>query len=834
MGPDNLTPLDELRELDRKAQETSDLAGLKPLFARVDQIGMKHPADLDVQLAVTEIKQHILQRGAVLRKMETGPEPPLASPPPAPPPDPKAEAANAVAAKPFDPAETLVLPPGAQPAPPAKAATPSSTAPSTAPPASAAVSPSSSKPVPATPPSSPKAGPPLTSPPRATNLPPPAPKPLGKPGKAGWIFAVAAVLLILVGAGFFWDQQRKRDLVKPVAVRIVSIPPGAAIRVNGDPKCAGDCNITLAPGKYQVTAFLDGYQAAASEITIVSQQPSSITVPLTPEPQVIRILTDLKEGQVTLDDQAALDLQEGQLVMDRVAAGHHTLKVSSKIGEANFSLDLADAKLPVITEALRARNLTAIAVSSLADKAHIYTNGPTTLTLNGLEQPSSGPEGADLTGFHAGVNEIVAGVGKDQRNVKESFGPGPMFTAFLKSDLNIGTLIISTGEDDTRVFLNGKEYPKKTARGEIRLQTLGNLTVRVAKDGFEMPPAQTADVRKGSEVRLEFKLQAQPKTAVLQIRGGTPQAEVFLDDRRLGAVGDDGNFSAGNIPVGDHAVELRRDQFSPRRVMRTFRAGQTIAIAGSDVVLAAAVGTVRIARTPADAAVTYRRADDSQTHELRAPQVDLPAGAYVFTAKAPGFQDRSERVQIAVGETKALELTLAKVAAPAPAAPKTLGIEGFETAGAWTQQGDVWLHKGAGFIPYKAAERGTYTFTIQLLKGGNLFRGGRIRWAVQYKDGKNYDLFELDRKTLVSKVIIKGETFERGKYDHKLADKDRSYTVQVEIAQDRLIHRILKDGAWVVLDTWAEPGRVFTDGQFGFLFQGNDEVALSDFKFSPK
>jgi hypothetical protein len=39
---------------------------------------------------------------------------------------------------------------------------------------------------------------------------------------------------------------------------------------------------------------------------------------------------------------------------------------------------------------------------------------------------------------------------------------------------------------------------------------------------------------------------------------------------------------------------------------------------------------------------------------------------------------------------------------------------------------------------------------------------------------------------------------------------------------------------WKVLDTFAEPGRDFTQGKFGFLIQGNDEIAISDFKFLPK
>ena len=34
--------------------------------------------------------------------------------------------------------------------------------------------------------------------------------------------------------------------------------------------------------------------------------------------------------------------------------------------------------------------------------------------------------------------------------------------------------------------------------------------------------------------------------------------------------------------------------------------------------------------------------------------------------------------------------------------------------------------------------------------------------------------------------------------------------------------------------TWAEPGRNFSEGKFGFLIRGNDEIGISDFKFQPK
>jgi hypothetical protein len=49
------------------------------------------------------------------------------------------------------------------------------------------------------------------------------------------------------------------------------------------------------------------------------------------------------------------------------------------------------------------------------------------------------------------------------------------------------------------------------------------------------------------------------------------------------------------------------------------------------------------------------------------------------------------------------------------------------------------------------------------------------------------------------------------------------------------VHKIKDNGGqWVVLDTFAEPGRNFTNGPFGFLIQGNDEIGISDFSFVPK
>ena len=805
MGPQNQNPLDELQSLDEQIGQTTELAGLKPIFFRLDEIAKAHPGDFEVQLSVTELKQKVVTRGTALKQlgqMMQGGVP-----------------GSAIGTT----TGTLIISP--QPPP-----TPTETLQSFTEP----VAPPSPPPAVSSTFQAPPAAPPGEIPPP----PPLAERPAGDGAtwkRALLLGVIAGAVVSILVLVVLVNQARKRNLIANVAVQVTTTPPGAAIQVNGEAKCTSNCSLALPPGDYQVTAALDGYQSAASSLKVTARQPGPLNLSLQPQAQMVRILTDLPQGQVSLDNQPPADLQDGQFVINNVQPGQHVVKVTSKTGEASFTIDVAEAKLPAITGPVTVRDLIAVLVSSMGGKARLVTNNPAKLALNGQAQGDASPAGVDLTGFRPGVNEIAVGEGKDLRTLAESFGPAPAVTAFLKSDVNSGTLIISTAEDNVRVFINGKEYPRKTQKGQLRIPTLGSVNVRVAKDGFEITGAQTADVKKGSETRLEFKMQALPQVAILQIREATPGAEVLLDQKSLGAVGDDGTFTANSVPPGEHTIELRKDQFLPKRMQRMFVAGKTVVLLGGDAVLAATTGTVRLTRTPADAAVVYRRADETQGHELKLNQVDLPAGNYIFTARAAGYMDRTERLQIAAGETHPLELALAKVVAAAlPPAPKNFGMGDFEDPSAWSKQGDVWSHKGGGVIPYKLPTNGTFTFTVRLLHGGSLFRGGRIRWAVQYVDAKNYDLFELDRKSLASKVIEGGKTYDRGKFEHGLNDKEMSYTVQVDVSPGQLVHRIQSGENWLVLDTWKEPGRKFSEGKFAFLVQGGDEIGLSDFKFVPR
>src|SRR4029077_19853138 len=68
VGPENQSPLDELQVLDRQIDQVQELAGLKPIFFRLDELAKEHPGDFEIQLAVTEVKQRVVLRGTAIKQ----------------------------------------------------------------------------------------------------------------------------------------------------------------------------------------------------------------------------------------------------------------------------------------------------------------------------------------------------------------------------------------------------------------------------------------------------------------------------------------------------------------------------------------------------------------------------------------------------------------------------------------------------------------------------------------------------------------------------------------------------------------------------------------------
>jgi len=630
---------------------------------------------------------------------------------------------------------------------------------------------------------------------------------------------VLAVVGVLVVARL--KKSAPAAVMVPVEVR--TTPPGATIRIDGRVQGTSNLQLQLPAGDHRLEAVLEGYQPAVTALSPAAEAPVSVTLTLEPLPQTVRLYTDLDAGNVVLDEQTTGALQEGEFVLDNVPPGSHTLKVLGRQVAATVAFEAVPGTVPRITAPLTAKELAVVVVTSLGSRAHLHsTLGTVKAQLDGQLVGEVGAQGLELSNLAPGPHELTLGEGKEQRKMVIETGSAPALTAFLNSDRNVGTLVIVTGEDGVDVSLNGRRYHRKTQRGQLRIPNLEvkSYLVQVFKDGYQSVPQQTAQVRKGEETKVEFKLVPMPTVASMVIQGGPPGAEVFLDGSPIGTVQGDGTFSASRLAPGEHTVELRKEQLRPRRITRRFGAGEVVQFTSSEVAMETAIGTLRLNVIPAAAQVTLSRAGEARPRPVREATLNLMEGSYTLTAQAPGYAPRSVTVQVTGGETKTVDLELSR--------QEELAMMQWEEPQEWNRDGEWFVRKGGNFVLFKPTPAaGRFVFTAMLRKGR------RLQWVINQSDERNYILFQMDRKHFYRSEVRNGELTPQLKVAHGV-EKKGYYTVQVVVTPTSILHELYDGTKWIPLDAWREAGRDFTNGKFGFYIPGNDEVALTNFAFSPQ
>jgi tetratricopeptide (TPR) repeat protein len=382
-----------------------------------------------------------------------------------------------------------------------------------------------------------------------------------------------------------------------------------------------------------------------------------------------------------------------------------------------------------------------------------------------------------------------------------------------ESGHNLGTLLVVAGQDDARVFLNGKLQRQLTQAGQLRLPNLElkDYVVQVSKSGFQDPPQQKIRIRKGEQARLIFNLQPQPRLASLTIQGGAPETTVLVDQTLVGTIQPDGTLSVSTVNPGDHTVELRKERFKPRQFKKHFVVGGTVSLAAADAALEAAPGELKITFAPADATVAIVKGELLKTVSSGVP-LSLAAGTYTLTARTAERFTRSSTLEVIAGQSKTLDLSLAPS-----------GMSKWDDPGAWKRERDSFIRKGGDFVLYGVVPAsGTFVFSAMPTKGHLL------QWVLNYSDPKNYVLCQMDDNNFYRTVIRNGEKTDEIKVPDN-GDKKGFRTLQIRVSLTELVHQIKHGDNWTVLDRWTQPSANLSRGKFGFYIPGNDQVALSSF-----
>jgi hypothetical protein len=639
----------------------------------------------------------------------------------------------------------------------------------------------------------------------------------------GVVLALAVVLLI-------WSSRGEEALppVGAIRVSLQASPPEAVISV-GDKQCGvGTCEIELPPGAYQAQARLLGYKPALASFEVAEQATEQKPVALVLEPlaPLLRLTSDLESGEVLLDGAPVGKLDEGLFELANLSLGEHTLEVTDRSSRASITFEVRAGAVPAIPEPIQARSLKVVAVGSLGPAGRLYTASASgDALLDGQAAGQVPTEGLDLPNLAEGLHEVKLGEGKDQLTLAFNTGGVPTLAAFLKSDRNVGGLRVEAGEDDATVYLNGEPYKRrKTQRGRLLIYLVPRqYTVRVEKPGFEPVAEQIAEVRRGEETSVAFKLTPLPETASLTIRNAPPGAEVLVDGKRLGAIAAGSNTGTFTLPAGNHTVELRQESYRPKEWQRPFKAGESVEIDGT---LSSLNGTLAITVEPAgvDPLLTLRRDRETEERPVTGRTLTLPEGTYTVTARADGYQEFAATVRVVADGTAKAAVTLTRT--PVVGARSISLLSALAQAG-WQQEGKLFTRRGGEFVlvPH-TPQAGTYQFTA-LLQNGR-----RMEWVVNFKDERNHVLFQLDRTYFNRVEVVDGEKSKpvRVRHDLKL---EEFLSLRVEVTPDAVVHRAYRNQQWAVLDSWPVSGGGFSQGKFGFHIPGRDKIGLSSFTFTP-
>ena len=657
--------------------------------------------------------------------------------------------------------------------------------------------------------------PPTSKQPPVTPVLPPAkgPKPRWSPLQIG---ALAAVPLLIAGG---WAVTHFRSgpalsasaggISRPtVPIEVQATPRGAVVKIDGNPMIGVPANLTEGP--HTIEASLPGYVSASQKITAgANSQPVQFS--LAPEPQRLRLNTSLPAGKILLDGSEAGELHGGMFSKDDVGPGEHTLQVMDGRREllaVRFKSGVATAA--EILPPLKTQDL--LVVSSFGERTRVYS-GPTAFRFALKNQaPQQVPaEGLNLVTSQSG-NELIASDGKTQHAMPIDSGNAPTIGIYLNDAADSRPiLLVASNVEGAQVFLNGKVQNWSLYKGRFagRVEP-GSYTVKVVKPGYAEAAEQTVKVEKGDTKTLQFALTAVATKSALVIDGGTPGAEVWIDQTSKGHLDGSGHLSM-DVPAGDHDIRLSKDLHEPTELgKRTAAAGHELKITGAEAKLKPFGSLAFQVGTPG-VEITYKREDESQSHTAKNDEsVPVKEGRYLISISAAKFESREEHVTVTAGKPTAVIGPL-----PAKGDGKTDAAAHreqtlFATPAAWEQdENGYWaIRNGYGWM---AAANGT--FQVELLRKARKLFGGTSEWVIGYRNkGKDKVLYKLNSDgALTRAVTVEGKTTEV-KLPQRVTAGD-SFRLQIIIEPTRIV---IQDAGKGKVDEYTNPDADFTAGNFGF------------------
>ena len=634
----------------------------------------------------------------------------------------------------------------------------------------------------------------------------------------GWVLAgISAIIIVILAINV--RVHYPKHITPPVLqapIEVRTSPEGAAVKVDAQDCGISPCKLTLTLGKHQVEATLNSYRSSSKTIDLSANSPNVVELGLEPIPPALIISTDLAAGTVSLDKQRIGELEQGRFSLEKLDPGSHTLKVEGVSGGAGLKVTVASGSVALINELTSEKNAGVWAISSFGGHAVAYSAVHGRLSVDGQPQGEVDTKGLEVRALAQGDHRCVLMMGTTQNKQPISMPAGPALVVFVNTDRNVGTLVVVTSEDGVTVLMDGKEVGL-TQGGQF---TKANLPVKqylveAKKAGFEVEPAKPVQLKKGEDTRVEFKVSLIPVTSALYLEDAAPGTQVYLDGDLIGTAPSSGTFDWPKVKPGHHTVEVRTSGYKPLTMPKEFVAGKTTPIRLVSSALIPLSGRLIVHVSPRTDNVVLRSDREPSARKIKPDEpTSLPPGTYSVTAQWESGDERTETVVVEADKDKPVSLALGPG-----------GMENWENANTWAQEGQWFVHRGGGFVLYhKPPIAGRFEFTAQVRKGHHL------QFVIGYVDPNNYVLYQLDEKSLRRTVVADGKHTVEAKEQFRMG-KDRICTIRIEVQRNGLALQRYEGDKWVDIDTWSDASRNLGNGKFGLFIPADEIVALANFKF---
>jgi serine/threonine protein kinase/predicted Zn-dependent protease len=264
-----------------------------------------------------------------------------------------------------------------------------------------------------------------------------------------YVFTATVAGMILLIAAIVAVAHHRKPLLAPANAKFQivmrSSPEGAEIKFNGATCGTSTCRMELAPGSYQATARLSGYQDVSTSFTVGKDASPEINLTLAPLPPRVAIFTDLTDGAVQLDGSPAAQIQDGGAEISNLTPGKHSLAVQSGNSTATVQLEISPGAMPIISTPVETTNLRGFVLAGFGANARLY--GSATgfkVSLDGQPAGDLPPDGLPLQNLTPGTHELqLDGSAHEQDKIVFEAQPSAALYISLRTSRNLGVVTSS-------------------------------------------------------------------------------------------------------------------------------------------------------------------------------------------------------------------------------------------------------------------------------------------------------------------------------------------------------------------------------------------------------